>query len=184
MSSLAIQGAFHSSGPFPRARPFQNPYAGPERPEFSVRCGSLAVARQPRVATSGGNARVAKSGMEFTEPSPSECGDARCRAFRIGSGFAARVDVIAKAPGLLDSPPKARVHALFTRIQLLEQHALTLETAFRTEAMKADVRAVISTLHRAEAWLGAAAPHADVVTELEDLLGSVSQQISGLGRAK
>ena len=75
------------------------------------------------------------------------------------------------------------MHALFTRIQMLERHALTLETAFRTEAMRADVRAVISTLHRAEAWLGAV-PHPDVLAEVEDLLGSVSEQISGLGRAK
>jgi hypothetical protein len=66
---------------------------------------------------------------------------------------------------------------------LLEQHALRLETAFRTEAMRADVRAVISTLHRAEAWLGDV-PTPDVLAELEDLMGSVSQQISGLGRAK
>jgi hypothetical protein len=92
-------------------------------------------------------------------------------------------DVTTEAPRLLDSPPKARIHALFTRIQLLEQHALRLEMAFRTEAMRADVRAVISTLHRAEAWLGDV-PTPDVLAELEDLMGSVSQQISGLGRAK
>jgi hypothetical protein len=85
--------------------------------------------------------------------------------------------------GYGDVAPKARVHALFTRIQLLEQHAVTLQSAFRTDAMKADVRSVISTLHRAEAWL-TAVPNADVVVQVEDLLTSVSQQISGLGRSQ
>jgi hypothetical protein len=82
-----------------------------------------------------------------------------------------------------DVAPKARVHALFRRIHLLEQHAMTLQTAFGTDAMKADVRSVISALHRAEAWLGAV-PNPTVVVQVEDLLTSITHQISGLGRAK
>jgi hypothetical protein len=88
-----------------------------------------------------------------------------------------------EAAALTDVAPKARVHALFTRIQLLEQHAMTLQAAFRTDPMKADVRSVISTLHRAEAWLSAS-PNPEVVVQVEDLLTSVMQQISGLGRAQ
>jgi hypothetical protein len=79
-----------------------------------------------------------------------------------------------------DSPSKGRIHALFTRIALLEQHALTVLAAFRAEAMKADARDVIATLHRAEAWLGAVP---GVVAEVEHLVDMASQQLSSLGRA-
>jgi hypothetical protein len=77
-------------------------------------------------------------------------------------------------------PSKGRIHALFTRIQLIEQHALTVQAAFRAEAMKADAQNVISALHRAQARL-AAAP--DVVAEIEYLVETASRQLSSLGRA-
>lgn len=77
-------------------------------------------------------------------------------------------------------PSKGRIHALFTRIQLIEQHALTVQAAFRADAMKADAQDVISALHRAQAWL-AAAPH--VVAEIETLVETASRQLSSLGRA-
>jgi hypothetical protein len=79
-----------------------------------------------------------------------------------------------------DSPSKGRIHALFTRIQLLEQHAVTVLAAFRAEAMKADARDVISALHRAEALLGAVPGR---VAEVEDLVEKASQQLSSLGGA-
>jgi hypothetical protein len=79
-----------------------------------------------------------------------------------------------------ESPSKGRIHALFTRIHLLEQHALTVQAAFRAEAMKADARDVIAALYRAEAWL-AAAP--DVVAEVETLVEAACRQLSCLGRA-
>jgi hypothetical protein len=82
-----------------------------------------------------------------------------------------------------DAVRMGRVHALFTRIHLLEQHALTLQAAVRNTAMKAEVQAVIATLHRAEAWLDAVALP-DNVSQAEDLVGSASRQISGFGRAK
>lgn len=77
-------------------------------------------------------------------------------------------------------PSKGRIHTLFARIRLIEQHALTVQAAFRAEAMKADAQDVISALHRAEAWL-AAAP--DVVAEVEYLVETASRQLSSLGRA-
>lgn len=75
-----------------------------------------------------------------------------------------------------------KVHALFSRIHLLEQHAQNLQAAFHNAALKADTRAVISTLHQAEAWLTATSDPT-VVALVEDLVRSASQQLSGLGRA-
>jgi hypothetical protein len=75
-----------------------------------------------------------------------------------------------------------KVHALFSRIHLLEQHAQNLQAAFHNPSMKADTRAVISTLHQAEAWLNATSDPT-IIGLVEDLVNSASQQLSALGRA-
>ena len=80
-----------------------------------------------------------------------------------------------------DFPPGGRIHALFARIHLLEQHAGAVMAAFHAETMKADARAVVSTLEHAETWL-AAVP--DAVADIEALVDAVSQQLSGLGSTK
>jgi hypothetical protein len=74
-------------------------------------------------------------------------------------------------------PSKGRIETLFARIQQIKQHALTVQTAFRAEAMKADAQDVISALQRAEAWL-AAAPD---VAAVEDLVETASRRLSSLG---
>ncbi len=77
-----------------------------------------------------------------------------------------------------DALSTGRSHALLARIQLLEQHALTVLAAFRAEAMKADARDVIAALNRATAWLGAVPGD---VAAVEDLVEKASQQLSSLG---
>lgn len=79
-----------------------------------------------------------------------------------------------------EPPSKGRIHSLWTRIHLIEQHAVTVQAAFRADAMKADAQDVIAALHRAEAWL-AAAP--DAIAEVENLVETASRQLSSLGRA-
>jgi hypothetical protein len=89
---------------------------------------------------------------------------------------------VLRIAGSLTDTSMGRVHALFSRIHLLEQHAQNLQVAFHNPSMKADTRAVISTLHQAEAWLNATSDPT-IIGLVEDLVSSASQQLSGLGRA-
>lgn len=81
-----------------------------------------------------------------------------------------------------DSFPRWRVHVLLRRIHLLEEHALTLKATVRTVATNVDVRSVLSTLHRAEAQLHDLR-NPEVVVQIEDVLASVTERISGFHRS-
>jgi hypothetical protein len=73
-------------------------------------------------------------------------------------------------------------HALIARIQSLEEHALALQAAFRSDALKREAGIVLTTLQMAEASLRGS-PDASAVMEAEAIIESVSQRLSGLGRA-
>jgi hypothetical protein len=76
-----------------------------------------------------------------------------------------------------------RIHSLFSRIHLLEQHAIALHDAFHDQAMRGDATAVIQTLHQAEMWLKAATDDV-VVAHVEDLVAGATVRLSSLGRTK
>jgi hypothetical protein len=71
--------------------------------------------------------------------------------------------------------------ALIARIHSLEEHALALQTAFRSDALKREVGLVLTTLQMAEASLRGS-PDASAVMEAQAIIDGVSQRLSGLGR--
>jgi hypothetical protein len=85
-------------------------------------------------------------------------------------------------PAIGDSLPPWRIYALRRRIHLLEEQALTVRAAWPTAATNASLRTVLSTLHRAETWLTVRA-NPEVVVQIEDMLLSVGEQLSDLGRS-
>jgi hypothetical protein len=78
--------------------------------------------------------------------------------------------------------PLHRRDALTARIHTLERHAVALQHAFRSEAMKADASSVIARLNQAEASLRGADDD-EVVPRIEAVVEAASQDLSGLGRA-
>ncbi len=72
-------------------------------------------------------------------------------------------------------------HPLIARIHSLEQHALALQTAFRSETLKREAGIVLTALQMAEASLRGA-PDASAVMEAQAIIEGVSQRLSGLGR--
>jgi hypothetical protein len=92
------------------------------------------------------------------------------------------VQVMTRAILLSETSPKAQVHALTSRILMLERHALTLQDSFRHASMRDDAAAVIDVLQRAEAWLQSV-PDAAVIRRVEEMVDSASRRLSSLGRA-
>ena len=72
-------------------------------------------------------------------------------------------------------------HALIARIHSLEAHALALQTAFKSDALKREAAVVLTTLQIAEASLRGA-PDDSAVMEAQAIIDGVSQRLSGLGR--
>jgi hypothetical protein len=92
------------------------------------------------------------------------------------------VEAMTRATLLSETSPKAQVHALTSRILMLERHALTLQDSFRNATMRDDAAAVINALQRAEAWLQSV-PEPDVIQRVEAMVDSASRRLSSLGRA-
>jgi hypothetical protein len=90
---------------------------------------------------------------------------------------------MSEAISLSDTNPKAQVHALTSRIHMLERHALTLQDSFRHAAMREDAAAVVNSLQRAEAWLQSI-PEPDVVQRVAEMVDTASRRLSSLGRAR
>jgi hypothetical protein len=84
---------------------------------------------------------------------------------------------------LSETSPRARVHALLSRIHMLERHAITLQDSFRHAAMRADAAAVVTALQRAEAWLQSV-PEPDVIESVEEMVEGATRRLSSLGRAR
>jgi hypothetical protein len=90
---------------------------------------------------------------------------------------------MSEATLLSETSPKAQVHALTSRIHMLERHALTLHDSFRHPAMRDDAAAVVDALQQAEAWLQSI-PDPDVVRRVAEIVDSASRRLSSLGRAR
>jgi hypothetical protein len=78
--------------------------------------------------------------------------------------------------------PLHRRDALTARIHTLERHAVALQQAFRSEAMKADAGSVITRLNQAKASLSGADAD-DIVPQVEAVVEAASRDLAGLGRA-
>ena len=78
--------------------------------------------------------------------------------------------------------PLTRIPPLLARITTLEGHAAALQSAFRSEALKAEAQVVLATLSVAADDLRGE-PSDAAVTEVEARLEVIAKRLSRLGQA-
>ena len=78
--------------------------------------------------------------------------------------------------------PSKRLELLRARIRTIDRDAAALEGAFRSEALRTDVRVVIARLREAQALLRGDADAA-LLDRVDAELDAIAARLAGIGRA-